>query len=47
MLTLDSLRSAVGVSFKDDLYRCFKPEMPWMLMESCTDAVQWKVPMRL
>jgi beta-galactosidase len=42
-----SVRTAVGVSFKDDLFRCFKPDRPWMLMESCPDAVQWNVPMRL
>jgi beta-galactosidase len=39
-------RSAVAVSFKDDLYRSFKPDRPWMLMESCPEAPQWKQPMR-
>jgi beta-galactosidase len=40
-------RSAVSYSFKDDLYRCFKPDRPWMLLESCPDAPQWLTPMRL
>jgi beta-galactosidase len=35
------------VSFKNDLYRCFKPDTPWMLMESCPDSPQWKHPMKL
>ncbi len=38
--------SAVKFSFKDDMYRCFKPDRPWMLMESCPDAPQWKTIMR-
>jgi beta-galactosidase len=40
-------RKAAAVGFKDDLYRCFKPERPWMLMESCPEATQWQQPMRL
>jgi beta-galactosidase len=35
------------VAFKDDLHRCFKPDRPWMLMESCPDAVQWRHPVQL
>jgi beta-galactosidase len=35
------------VAFKDDLHRCFKPDRPWMLMESCPDAPQWKHPVQL
>ena len=35
------------VAFKDDLHRSFKPDRPWMLMESCPDAPQWKHPVRL
>ena len=41
------LRSAVNVSFKGNLYRCFKPDRPWMLMESCTGTPQWRQPTRL
>ncbi len=41
------VRSAVNVSFKGNLYRCFKPDRPWMLMESCTGAPQWKQPTHL
>lgn len=37
----------VGISMKDDLHRCFKPQRPWMLMESCPDAVQWRSPVIL
>lgn len=40
-------RDVLGVSFKDDLHRCFKPGKPWMLMESCPDAPQWRHPVRL
>jgi beta-galactosidase len=36
----------VGISFKDDLYRAMKPDRPWMVMESCPEAPQWKQPMR-
>lgn len=43
----DLVKSAVSVSFKDDLFRCFKPDRPWMLMESCPDATQWRLPKRL
>lgn len=43
----DLARSAASVSFKDDLYRCFKPDQPWMLMESCPDATNWRLPRRL
>jgi beta-galactosidase len=35
------------VAFKDDLHRSFKPDRPWMLMESCPDAPQWKHPVQL
>lgn len=38
---------AAAVSFKNDLFRCLKPERPWMLMESCPDAPQWLRPVRL
>jgi len=38
---------AVEVSFKDDLFRAFQPDRPWMLMESCPDAPQWLQPVRL
>jgi beta-galactosidase len=34
-------------SFKNDLYRCFKPEIPWMLMESCPEGTQWHRPFRI
>ncbi len=40
-------RSAIHISFKDDLHRCMKPDRPWMVMESCPDAPQWKHPVRL
>lgn len=39
----DVLRTA----FKNDLHRSFKPDRPWMLMESCPDAVQWQRPVHL
>jgi len=42
----EAWRVAVGVSFKDDLYRAMKPDRPWMVMESCPEAPQWKQPMR-
>jgi len=42
----EAWRIAVGVSFKDDLYRAMKPDRPWMVMESCPEAPQWKQPMR-
>jgi beta-galactosidase len=40
-------RKAAMTAFKDDLYRCFKPDRPWMLMESCTGTPQWQQPARL
>ncbi len=40
-------RSVLRVAFKDDLHRSFKPDRPWMLMESCPDAPQWKHPAQL
>lgn len=40
------IRSAAAVSFKNSLYRTFKPDLPWMLVESCPDAPQWKERMR-
>jgi beta-galactosidase len=43
----DLVSNARFVSFKDDLYRCFKPDKPFMLMESCPDTPQWKKPHRL
>jgi beta-galactosidase len=43
----DLVKSAIYISFKDDLYRCFKPDKPFMLMESCPDSPQWKKPQRL
>jgi len=39
--------NAAAIGMRDDLYRCFKPDRPWMLMESCPDVAQWKPPMRL
>ncbi|MCG9893859.1 MAG: beta-galactosidase [Fimbriimonadaceae bacterium] len=35
------------LAFKDDLHRCFKPDRPWMLMESCPDSPNWRHPIRL
>jgi beta-galactosidase len=43
----DLQRTAAYISMKDDLYRCFKPDRPWMLMESCPDSPQWKNPRTL
>ncbi len=40
---LDALRT----SFKSDVHRCFKPDRPWMVIESCPDAVQWRRPTTL
>lgn len=34
-------------SFKNDLYRCMKPERTFFLMESCPGAIQWKTPQKL
>jgi beta-galactosidase len=42
----DFIGTAAYVSFKDNIFRCFKPERPWMLIESCPDAPQWLPPMR-
>ena len=39
----DVLRTA----FKSDLHRAFKPDRPWLVMESCPDAVQWRRPAKL
>ncbi|HEV7300287.1 MAG TPA: beta-galactosidase [Tepidisphaeraceae bacterium] len=39
-------RSAAYWSMKQDLYRCFKPERTFMLMESCPGAVQWRTPQK-
>ncbi len=41
------VRDAVGISFKDDLYRNILPGKPWMLMESCPESPQWRHPMRI
>ncbi len=41
------LEDAVHVSMKHDLYRCFKPDKPFLLMESCPDTPQWKKPPKL
>jgi len=43
----DLVSNARWISFKDDLYRSFKPDRPFMLMESCPDTPQWKKPQRL
>jgi len=43
----DLERDVVQVAFKDDVHRCFKPDRPWMLMESCPDAPQWRHPVQL
>jgi beta-galactosidase len=40
----DLERAVLSVSFKDDLHRSLKPDRPWMLMESCPDAPQWRHP---
>jgi beta-galactosidase len=40
-------RDVLRVAFKDDLHRSFKPGRPWMLMESCPDAPQWRHPVQL
>lgn len=42
----DLLSNANYVALKDNLYRCFKPDRPWMLMESCPESPQWMAPMR-
>lgn len=44
----DSLPDMMAyASFKNDLYRCFKPETPWMLMECCPEGTQWHTPYRI
>ncbi len=42
----DFAKSAVYWSMKQDLYRCFKPDRTFMLMESCPGAVQWRTPQK-
>lgn len=42
----DFAKSAAFWSMKQDLYRCFKPERTFMLMESCPGAVQWRTPQK-
>jgi beta-galactosidase len=42
----EAWREAVFVSFKNDLYRSFKPDRPWLVLERCPRASQWKQPMR-
>jgi beta-galactosidase len=43
----DLERRVLSVSFKNDVHRSFKPDRPWMLMESCPDAPQWRHPTEL
>ncbi len=43
----DIERDVLRIAFKDDLFRSFKPDRPWMVMESCPDAVQWRRPTEL
>lgn len=43
----DLYGDAIRTGFKSDLYRCFKPDRPWMVIESCPDAVQWRRPTTL
>lgn len=43
----DLERDVLRVAFKDDLHRSFKPDRPWLVMESCPDAVQWRHPVQL
>ncbi len=40
-------RDVLRTAFKSDLYRSFKPDRPWVVMESCPDAVQWRRPAQL
>lgn len=40
------IHGAAFTSFKNSVYSCFKPDRPWMLVESCPDAPQWKSRMR-
>jgi len=35
------IKTAAGAAFAHDLHRTMKGGRPWMLMESCTDTVQW------
>ena len=42
----DFARSAAFWGMKQDLYRCFKPDRTFMLMESCPGAVQWRTPQK-
>jgi len=43
----DDVRTAAAVAFVHDMHRTMKGGRPWMLMESCTDTVQWcPVPKR-
>ncbi len=42
----DFAKSAAYWSMKQDLYRCFKPDRTFMLMESCPGAVQWRTPQK-
>jgi len=42
----DLASSGNYVAFKDNLYRGFHPDRPWMLMESCPESPQWCSPMR-
>lgn len=35
------IRTAANVGFIHDMHRAMKGGRPWMLMESCTDTVQW------
>jgi beta-galactosidase len=42
----DFTKFAAYWSMKQDLYRCFKPERTFMLMESCPGAVQWRTPQK-
>lgn len=37
----------LACAFKHELQRCYKPGRPFMLMESCPDAPQWKTPQTL
>jgi beta-galactosidase len=41
------IKYAAFWSMKQDLYRCFKPDRTFMLMESCPGAPQWRAPQRV
>lgn len=43
----DLAKYAAFWSMKQDLYRCFKPERTFMLMESCPGSPQWRAPQRV